>query len=610
MEPMTVDQLRKHAHALGFTPQDQVRWLAPAQLVRTGIKVGLSTLFADYADRREVQASLPKPPIVVRPGADGGLWLDFVADLGDGFDATYTVASLIAADRLEVSSPDGQSFSLPRGEILVLGGDEVYPTASAVGYEDRTKGPYRAALPAASVTGHHAGPTLLALPGNHDWYDGLTAFLRVFAQRRPIGGWRTEQTRSYFAVQLPDRWWLVGVDTQFGTYIDFPQIEYFREHLSAKLQPGDGVILCAPAPTWVEATRPDTPDAFNSLHWFERHVVENHEEDDGTVTPTGASVRLWLTGDLHHYARYAEDDVADDAVPGASRQLVTCGLGGGFLTETHRLPDSLELPPSASRMTGKGIPARFSLRSRWPSVELSRRLVPRMAGLSRFALPLRNPGFWRLCGIVQAFAVLTLVIVLGVELGEDPVTALRSAGAAEAGRLGLQVLAWFVVVIAFVTVVPVVRGARPSFPYETFLAVGVQLVVAVATLAAAVSIPWPASWAPWVVLGLMLLGTALVTGLVASYAFALYMLLSRRRTVQGWQMSAQAVEDYKGFLRLRFDPDGAVTLYPVVVEKICHTWGLTGDRPVPLPGLPQAVLAEPPVRVARTVAPTAPSPQR
>ena len=90
-------------------------------------------------------------------------------------------------------------------------------------------------------------PTLFACAGNHDWYDGLTTFLRLFCEGKRIGGWRTEQTRSYFVVQLPQRWWLVGVDTQLGTYIDDPQIRYFREHLSSVLQPGDGVIVAVPS---------------------------------------------------------------------------------------------------------------------------------------------------------------------------------------------------------------------------------------------------------------------------------------------------------------------------------------------------------------------------
>jgi hypothetical protein len=595
---MKVDQLRAHAVRLGFTPQDQVRWLAPAQLSRTAIKVGLSSLFADFADRREVQAALPMPPIEVAPNVDGGLWFDFVADLGDGFDPTFTVALLLAEERLGI---DGLAGPLPRGTVLVLGGDEVYPTPSATGYEDRTKGPYRAALPAAQPPVlPHQQPLLLALPGNHDWYDGLAAFLRVFAQGRPIGGWRTEQTRSYFAVRLPGRWWLVGVDTQLGNYIDTPQIAYFREHLSGRVQPGDGVILCVPAPTWVH-TGEGAPDDFNSLHWFERNVVERHPDHDGVLQPTGARVRLWLTGDKHHYARYAEE-LGPDAEVGAARQLVTCGLGGSFLTETHRLPEQLRLPSPQSRMPLRETPSDFTLAARYPSPALTRALIPRLASLGPFGAPMRNPGLWRLCGFVQALVVLVLTSVLAVQLQVDPVGALRASGWQGVLHLAGQALVWGTVVVAGLSLTPVMRGRLPSPPSEVVWAVLLQLVVSFATVAAAASVPWPASWAPWAVLGLVLLATVVVSGLVASYAFALYILTSRIHVVRGWQMSAQAVEDYKGFLRLRLDPDGTVTVYPIALDQVCHDWRLDGVRPAPASGLPVPHLIEPPFRVARTVA--------
>ena len=46
-------------------------------------------------------------------------------------------------------------------------------------------------------------------------------------RERP-GHWKTEQTRSYFAIKLVPGWWLWAVDTQFDTYIDPPQLSYFR----------------------------------------------------------------------------------------------------------------------------------------------------------------------------------------------------------------------------------------------------------------------------------------------------------------------------------------------------------------------------------------------
>ena len=140
---MKVADLREREEDLGFRPEDAVRWLSPRELWRAGVKVVLSSVFASYADKREVQEALQPTTLEVLP-AGGELWLDFVADLGDGFDATCTVAGLLAADRLDPELPSGGKpvGPLPRASVLVLGGDEVYPTASAQEYDNRMKGPY------------------------------------------------------------------------------------------------------------------------------------------------------------------------------------------------------------------------------------------------------------------------------------------------------------------------------------------------------------------------------------------------------------------------------------------------------------------------------------
>ena len=630
---MDVTALRRRAQELGFTPADQVRWLSPTELTRTAVTAGLGSLFADYTDRRETQAALSAAPLAVAPDDDGGVWWDFMADTGDGFDATYTMVSLLAAGSLDVAGPDGGSTRLPRGRALVLGGDEVYPVSSTAAYEDRLKSLMRAAWGPGSLAPGEREPVVYALPGNHDWYDGLTAFLRVFAQGRMVGGWRSEQTRSYFAVKLPAKWWLVGVDTQLGTYVDGPQIDYFRRNLSAHLEEGDGVILCAPTPTWVH-TAEDDPDAFNSLHFFEREVVRTRTGPDGVSRPTGARVRLWLTGDRHHYARYAEDvtavepaagtDAWDDEgglVPDAddpagvatrsARQLITCGLGGAYLAETHRLPERIVLPAPRSKMASPDEPAGFDLEMRWPSADASRRLVRGILGGPPRGLAFRNPGLWRLLGTVHAVVLLAQAFVLGLVQRTNPVLVLRTASPLDALALGGQTAVWLLVAVAVAVVLPLLRGRPPRRPSEALVAVGLQLVVAFASFAAVLTVPWPAGWPDWVVLGLAFAGTVLVTGFVACTALALYILAARNHTVASWQMSAQAYEDYKGFLRIRIDPDGLLTVHPLVVDTVCRDWDVVHvdsaaghtpgvhARPVPADGLPAVRLVERPVVVER-----------
>jgi hypothetical protein len=610
---MKTSQLRGHAEQLGFCPQEAVRWLSPGELWRTAVKVMLSSIFASYSDKREIQAGLPATLLEWPPGVaalDGDrqpeLWLDFVADTGDGFDATFTVASLLARDKLEVGGCDDAidtTHVLPRASLLVMGGDEVYPTASARAYEDRMQGPYRAALPYADNP-----PRILALPGNHDWYDGLTAFLRIFTQGHFVGAWCTAQTRSYFAVQLPHRWWLLGLDSQLGAYIDDPQMRFFQEYVSTRLRPGDGVIVCTANPTWVHTGSGDV-DAFDAVHYFDRHVVRSRlDPQTGKTVETGASIRLLISGDSHHYARYQEDRAPGDGTAAgdgtAPRQLVTCGLGGAYLSGTHTLPQNLELPPPAARMRNKDLPVRFSLRRRYPDARLSRRLSWGLLKPGRQSLPLRNPGFWPLAGGVHAVLFLALSFLLGLVHARRPILAVRTVGPGAVLAFGGWLLVALAVGAAAWLLVTALRG-HPRRPGSTLVGVALQLCVAVGGVTAAAALPWPGRWPDWALLVCCLAGTAILTGLVASFAFAAYIRLARTGLVAGWQMSAQSIEDHKGFVRMHIDGQGNLVLYPMVVERACRDWAIVRDeasgdeRPVPAGELPRPKLIERPVVIAR-----------
>lgn len=594
---MKLARLCRHADELGFSPQPSVRWLAPVELCRTAVKVVLSSIFANYSDKREIQASLPAATVECLVGDGRELWIDFVADLGDGFDATYTVASLIANEKLDVDPADGPiPHVLPRASLLVLGGDEVYPTASARAYEDRMTGPYRAALPTAD----QPRPMLVALPGNHDWYDGLTSFLRIFTQGSDVGGWRTVQNRSYFALQLPHRWWLIGLDSQLGAYIDEPQLRFFREHVTANLRPGDAVIVCAAAPTWVKAETDDV-EAFNAMHYFDRQIIQcRPDPQTGQPTPTGASVRLWITGDKHHYARYAEPSPD----PAAARQMVTCGMGGAYLSATHDLPTTLHIPQANSRMREKEPSAEFTLRTRYPDERLSRLLSWGVLSPTARGLPFRNPGFWPLVGILHMIVFIALIPLLGLLEGSSPIGAVRDGSPLAALGLGLWLLIVTAVVVLAYSLKPVLTLRAPRTPPSPVIAFLFQLCVAIGGLAVATAMPWPDSWPGWVVLTICLACTGVLTGLVGCFAFAAYIRLAGTGVAADWQMSAQSIEDHKGFVRMHIGADGNLTLYPILIDKVCHDWALAPDadgrkRPVPAEPLRRPRLIEPPILVGR-----------
>src|SRR5262245_60600882 len=204
----------------GHGPAPVVSWFRPVQLARTGVSVLTSTLFGRYSDRRVVEALAGEPMEYFDYSHDDTgvprpeLWIDYVADSGDGFHSTYAIASAVASDLALCHG--AVRYDTQRGRILIFGGDQTYPVPSRAQYEQRLVMPYERALPRSSAP----HPDLFAIPGNHDWYDGLIAFTRRFCAGRWFAGWRTHQRRSYFAIQLPHDWWLLGTDVQLGSDID------------------------------------------------------------------------------------------------------------------------------------------------------------------------------------------------------------------------------------------------------------------------------------------------------------------------------------------------------------------------------------------------------
>jgi len=252
-----------------------VRWYHPPVLARTGVGVVLSTLFGRHADPRLLEtlnASTDSGPYDYsdRRGGDGRFWLDYVADTGDGFNPTYAIARAVAAKSLSFVDGDGRQAETARGQVLVFGGDEVYPVGARENYRVRLENVYRAAY-AASAEPH---PDVFALPGNHDWYDSLAAFLRIFCTRRSFGGCPTRQGRSYFALRLPENWWLFALDIQLERDIDGLQVDYFRSIVERSMRGEARIIVCTPEPHWIyaERYRKQRYDESN-LEFLQEHVI-------------------------------------------------------------------------------------------------------------------------------------------------------------------------------------------------------------------------------------------------------------------------------------------------------------------------------------------------
>ncbi|NPU15290.1 hypothetical protein HL666_31445 [Bradyrhizobium sp. 83002] len=357
---MTVDLLQDTK-----TYPRMTRWFNPLLLIKLLNNVVTSAMFGQYADRRLMVAALdtvtPDEHMAratafarsLSPTTQGPVWIDFVADLGDGFDSTYAVACLLARQTLELGGE-----TLPRGEMLIMGGDEVYPLANAQTYRNQLRKPYQWASPDHDKTDDDGVP-LFAIPGNHDWYDGLVQFLAYFTRPTPthFGSWRTQQKRSYFALQLTESWWLWGMDIQLADNMDQPQADYFDLIArSDRLKPGSNIILCTAEPGWLYT---DT----NMRSWeIVDYALGIAKKADKALT-----IPLLLSGDTHHYSRYHAED---------GTQFVTSGGGGAFLHPTHQLEKNVSV-----RWTGTKVPLTLATKAgskeptAYPSMPTSRRLL-------------------------------------------------------------------------------------------------------------------------------------------------------------------------------------------------------------------------------------------
>ncbi|MBK7583496.1 MAG: hypothetical protein IPI67_25305 [Myxococcales bacterium] len=276
-------------------------------------------------------------PLATTLGRD--VWIDFIADTGDDVSVSRKVAELVFST-YELPDPDrpGEYLDSPRGDVLLFGGDTAYPVATATEIANRVLVPFNQVL---EKVDDDKPRVLLGIPGNHDWYDGLDGFARLFRRHddeddaRPsilgvskqmlehyaewakqffrggrvekpkslvLRGYTAIQGASFFVLPLTESVHLVGVDRQLRD-LDGRQTRFLT-----------GWLANHPEVTpWV--AMPDPVYHFGSPSRTGTAMIRALGLD------TEARPAFLLSGDVHHYERFTRGKALH----------VIAGGGGAFL---------------------------------------------------------------------------------------------------------------------------------------------------------------------------------------------------------------------------------------------------------------------------------------
>lgn len=544
-----------------------VSWFNLKQLAGTAYKSIISTIIGEQSDRRLMLAlassekefynytrhhKIVNGKIVPDENSKRQeLWLDFIADTADGWDPTYSVAYYASKPELNLS--DGKnSYRTNRGEVLVFGGDEVYPAPSKKAYRERLITPFEQAFGDDKPADP---PHIFALPGNHDWYDGLEAFTRLFCSdlgSRKFAGWYSRQKRSYFALKLPQNWWLLGSDGQLHSNIDTAQLDYFRAIADGHMKEGDKVILCISEPVWIYA------------HKYKKYGEQYDESDliflqEEILKPRGAEVKVFLTGDLHHYRRHEEVTGKE-----SKTQKITAGGGGSFLHPTHGadfslLTEELQLPEQK--------PREFKLKKSYPDEKTSKKL-----GWKNILFPFMNPGFGFLTGALYLITIWIISSTFHFNFAHN----LREF-------LGQTIKAFYINPVAALWLGAVAAGF--VFFNDTHSKLYKWIGGLVHFFMNLVSIAYIGLFATYI--NNTVFNENLITGFTfipviifglgwffGAFNMGIYLTVSMNffDRHDNEAFSALRCIDYKNFLRLHIDKEGTLTIYPVKIQKAARKW--------------------------------------
>lgn len=258
-----------------------------------------------------------------------------MGDTGEGDYSQYAVLPALSREEKDTA-------------FLFICSDVLYPIGDVNDYLVKFYAPYR----------NYPGP-IYAIPGNHDWYDDLQAFMFHFCDREPNDrplvqkageekfslkrlirktAWRgardaQEDTREllqrfrlshksrqrgpYFVIDSP-KLPLVCIDTGIVGDLDAEQGAWLHR-VSADPRPK---ILLTGKPLWVDGEYHNCPIQGDHTYDSVGKIVAN----------PGFNYVATIGGDVHNYQRYPVKH------EGRTIEHIVSGGGGAFMHDTHSIP--------------------------------------------------------------------------------------------------------------------------------------------------------------------------------------------------------------------------------------------------------------------------------
>ncbi len=371
--------------------------------------------------------------------------------------------------------------------------------------------------------------------------------------RRPMVRWLDPH-------QLVDTAVRVLISGVFSSYADNRQLQ--------ALEPA---ILCMAKE--VESGRKQAEiHSDRDVAYLEREIIQ----------PSGGQLLLYLQSGKHYYARYEED---------GSRQHIASG-GGAFLHPTHTLPERMDFSGAQGAITYRRV-------GTYPSPAVSKRLRKRIWLLPPYNLPLAA-----VFGAVQ----MLLAFMMGLHLADRHV----SLGFGDLRRAVWESPTSFLLILIMIgSLAGMVRFAHEASGVGRFLLGMAHSALQIASVAGVmIAASWLSSaFGPgggWSLVAFLSL-VGLLGGIGGTVGLSGYLWATNCLGFHGNEGYAPLHhQDLKHFLRLHIEADGALTVYPIGVDRVVRKWTLCPDAPAHAPWFapygsePEPHLIEKPITINAT----------